>query len=458
MASTSDIPYHLASARELCTLGAQLLQAGRAKGALVQFEKALALAPDMGEALLGRGVCLHELGSFTEALETYARLLAADPGQAVVWNNRGNTLLELCRYREAADSYRQALQLVPGLHDARVAMASCLQSLGHLDEAMAACDAVLAADPGHAEAHWNKSLLLLLRGDYSNGWREYEWRWRKRNFTSPRRDFPQPRWQGEPASGKTILIHAEQGFGDTIQFCRYIPMVAAQGLRVLFECQPPLAELMRTLTGVSQVIPMGAPLPEFDLQIPLMSLPLVFGTTLETIPAATPYLTPPADRLALWRELVMNDGRLKVGLCWAGKAYPDPNRSCPAEALAPLADLRGVSWYSLQLGWQAPLPFQMADLTGSIRDFADSAALISRLDLVISIDTAAAHLAGAIGKNAIVMLPHVPDWRWLLKRGDSPWYPLFRILRPKERGSWPGIVQKLCDAASQFSERRHQDE
>ena len=442
MANAADKPRQLDVARELCALGGQMLQAGKAGGALIQFDKALALAPDLSEALLGRGVCLHELGRLKEALATYDRLLAVDAGQALAWNNRGNTLLELCCYREAADSYAKALQLEPRLYDARVALASCLQSLGRLDEAMAACDAVLAVKPDHAEAHWNRSLLLLLKGDYRNGWQEYEWRWLKRNFTSPRRDFPQPRWQGEPAAGKTILIHAEQGFGDTIQFCRYIPMVAAMGLRVIFECQPPLVELMKSLAGVSQVLPMGSQLPKFDLQIPLLSLPLVFGTPVETIPSSVPYLAPPADRLEMWRERIQDDERLKVGLCWAGKAYPDPKRSCPVEELAPLTAVPGISWHSLQLGWQTALPFPMADLTGCIRDFADTAALIEQLDLVITIDTAVAHLAGALGKKTMVMLPHAPDWRWLLGREDSPWYPSMRLLRQNGLARWPGAVAK----------------
>lgn len=268
----------------------------------------------------------------------------------------------------------------------------------------------------------------------------------KRGFTSPRRDFLQPRWHGEPASGKTILIHAEQGFGDTLQFCRYVQLVAARGLRVIFECHPPLVTLMESLAGGKvSVVAMGEPLPSFfDLQVPLMSLPLIFDTTLETIPETVPYLTPSRERLPHWQCQIPEKDSLKIGLCWAGKSYPDPGRSCPVELLAPLAETRGVSWYSLQTGWKDALPFPMIDLTCHIRDFGDTAALISQLDLVITVDTAVAHLAGALGKPACLMLPYAPDWRWMLEREDSPWYPTMRLFRQQKAGDWESVIQRIA--------------
>jgi len=435
--------YSAEIARDIYSQGWQLLQAGRTRAAAFQFEKALCLSPGFSDAALALGHCLHSLGESGQALTVYDRLLTASPTLVAAWNNRGNTLLEMCRYQEAADSFSRALEMAPGLHDTRVALATCWQALGRLAEAMTACDTVLAAAPDNAEAHWNRGLLHLLQGDYCQGWREYEWRWQKRGFTSPRRDFPQPRWQGEQAAGQTILIHAEQGFGDTLQFCRYIPLVAARGLRVIFECHPPLVALMQGLPGVSEVIPMRRPVPAFDLHLPLMSLPLLFETTVETIPVATPYLVPPADRLPLWRGLVLDENRLKVGLCWAGKSYPDPRRSCPAALLEPLIGIENVSWYSLQLGWKEALPLSMNDTTGQINDFSDTAALISQLDLVITVDTAVAHLAGALGKPTWLLLPQAPDWRWMLNREDSPWYPTIRILRQKSQKGWEETIQRV---------------
>jgi Flp pilus assembly protein TadD len=431
-------------AGEIYSLGVSLLQLGRRREAAFQFRKALDMTPVFPDASLALGHCLHVLGKYEEALSVYDQVLTTSPLFFAAWNNRGTTLLEMCCYSEAAASYSRALDLAPTLHDARVAMATCYQALGRNDEALSACEEVLSVALEHAEAHWNRSLLLLLKGDYREGWREYEWRWRKRNFTSPLRDFPQPLWLGENAAGKTILIHAEQGFGDTLQFCRYVPLVAARGMKVVFECHPPLAELMKSLTGDIEVIPMGRPLPGCDLHIPLMSLPRIFATTVETVPRSIPYLAPTGDRLPYWDSPKTEGWRIKAGLCWAGKAYPDPRRSCPVDQLAPLAEMDGVSWYSLQPAWREALPLPMTDLTGNIRDFGDTAALISRLDLVITVDTAVAHLAGALGKPTWVILPHAPDWRWMLKRQDSPWYPTMRLFRQTSPGHWQDVIKRVA--------------
>jgi len=431
---------------EIHSLGMSLLQAGKIREAAFQFRKALHLAPGFTDASLVLGHCLHAMGHFEAALETYDELLKTNTDFMAAWNNRGTTLLELGRFEEAATSFSRTLELAPNFHDARVALATCHQALGKVTEALWACDEVLAADPENAEAHWNRSLLLLLKGDYLEGWREYEWRWRKRNFTSPRRDFPQPLWRGEDLAGRTILIHAEQGFGDTLQFCRYVPLVAAASARVVFECHPPLVGLMKSLAGNVQVVAMGQPLPNFDLHLPLMSLPLIFGTTIENIPVTVPYLAPPEDRLSFWRSQISDYGRFKVGLCWAGKGYPDPRRSCPVELLTPLANLKGVSWHSLQTNWKEALPLPMLDFTSQISDFADTAALIKQLDLVITIDTSVAHLTGALGKPSWIMLPHAPDWRWMLERGDSPWYPSLLLFRQSAPNGWQAIIGHLTEA------------
>jgi Tfp pilus assembly protein PilF len=436
-------------------LGMTLLQMGKVREAAFQFRKALLVAPDLCDTAVALGHCLHLQGEYIDALRAYDQALQIAPDRAVVWNNRGNTLLELRRFDEAAKSYVRALDLAPELCDARVALATCYQAQGLREEALAACDTVLAAAPGHAEAHWNRALLLLLRGDYREGWREYEWRWHKRSFTSPQREFPQPRWRGEPIAGRTILIHAEQGFGDTLQFCRYVPLVAALGARIIFECHLPLVALMKSLAGDVNVIAMGEPLPRFDLQVPLLSLPMIFDTTVETIPRDVPYLAPPAERLYFWRSQINDNGSIRVGLCWAGKSYPDPGRSCPADLLVPLADIEGVSWYSIQVGWEKPLPLPMTDLTAHIRDFSDTAALMSRLDLVITVDTAVAHLAGVLGKKTWVMLPCAPDWRWMVEREDSPWYPTLRLFRQVQPDSWQDIIRQVVYALKNAVTRSH---
>lgn len=433
-------------AGDISALGRDLLHAGRVNSAAVQFKKALGLVSDDADATLGLGYCLHQQGRYEEALVLYDRLVEVSPGCAAGWNNRGTTLLEMCRYAEAASSFIRALEIIPNLHDARIALATSQQALGLVDEALSSCEMVLAAVPEHAEAHWNRSLLLLLKGEYREGWREYEWRWQKRGFTSPQRNFLQPRWNGEPAAGKTILIHAEQGFGDTLQFCRYVPLVAAQGMRVVFECHPPLVTLMRSLEGVDQVVSMGEPLPAFDLHLPLMSLPLVFKTELETVPAAVPYLNSPTGQT--WHGGQIVDKNIKIGLCWAGKRYPDLQRSCPVESLAPLADLDGITWYSLQLSWKDKIPLPINDYTVLFQNFDDTAGLISQLDLVITIDTAVAHLAGALGKPTLLMLPFSADWRWLLDRDDSPWYPTIKILRQKSLKDWSEIILRVKNMLS----------
>ncbi len=419
-----------------------LLQQNRHAQALFMLRKALLLDSDHTDCKLAAAHALHSLGRYAEALLLYDEMIAKAPNLAAPWNNRGTTLLALRRFSEATDCYQRALEIMPGLHDSRVAMASCLQSLRRENEALQACEEVLAAAPNHAEAHWNRGLLLLLRGDLTNGWREYEWRWRKRDFTSPTRNFHQPAWRGEDINGKTILIHAEQGFGDTLQFCRYIPMVASLGARVIFECQPPLVSLMRGIPKIAQVVATGDVLPEFDLHLPLLSLAFIFGTTLDTIPAiATPKINPAtAER---WKQLIPDNGKRKIGLCWSGKSYPDPARSCPAEALQPLCELPGIDWYSLQVTPAGKPAIALQDLTGLIHDFSDSAALVSRMDLIITIDTAVAHLAGVMQKPVWTMLPYAPDWRWMLERSDSPWYPSMKLFRATAADDWAGIIHNL---------------
>jgi hypothetical protein len=329
---------------------------------------------------------------------------------------------------------------------------------GELDEALSVCQRAIQLRPDHAGAHWNKSLVLLLKGDFAQGWAEYEWRWQSKDFRSPRRDFPQPQWRGEDPSGRTILLHAEQGFGDTIQFIRYAPLLAGRGARVIVECQPELQRLLGGVEGIQHLTARGEPLPPFDLHTPLLSLPLAWGTRVKTIPGNVPYIKPDPALVGAWRGRLAGDSALKVGLVWAGSPIrkDDRYRSLPLSSLAPLAGVKGVSFYSLQKGKateqaQNPPPgMNLIDMTEEIKDFADTAALISHLDLVITVDTAVAHLAGAMAKRVWTMLEFVPAWRWLLNREDSPWYPTMRLFRQPAIRDWATVIRRVAGELQNF--------
>lgn len=401
------------------------------------------------ERILREGAALHDSGQYDEALNLYDEAVGRWPTLALLWNNRGNTLLEMGFFDQAAKSYQQALLLAPTLHDSRVALATCLQAQGKLHEALVECAKVLRAAPDHAEAHWNYSLLLLLQGNYAAGFREYEWRWKKRRFTSPVRAFTEPRWNGGPLTGQTMLVYAEQGLGDTIQFCRYLPLLVERGAQVLFECHHPLKALMQTLGNGITVLAFGDPLPFFDCQAPLLSLPFLMNSTQETIPCDVPYLASPTEHLPFWQSVMPPRSGRRIGLCWSGKSYPDPGRSCPPELLVPLGSVAGAAYVSLQIGCEGiKPPVALMDLTMLVQDFADTAALMTQLDLVITIDTAVAHLAGALGKETWVLVPFAPDWRWGLERQDCLWYPTVRIFRQHEPGNWEAVVQEVALALS----------
>jgi hypothetical protein len=310
----------------------------------------------------------------------------------------------------------------------------------------------LEVDGEYADAHWNLSLALLTMGNMPEGWREYEWRWKMRGLFQPR-SFARPLWDGKAAQGRTILLHAEQGMGDTLQFIRYAPLVAERGLTVIVECQQEVAELVRGVRGIHQVVARGQQLPAFDVHCPLLTLPLLFGTTVESIPAQAPYLA--ADRLLQeqWRErLAASAPGLKAGLVWAGKPThrKDSRRSCALSAFAPLARVEGISWHSLQKGEAAqqaahpPEGMQLTDWTDEMKDFSVTAALVANLDLCISVDTSVAHLAGALGKPVWTLLPYEPDWRWMLGREDSPWYPTMRLFRQELPGQWGPVMARLA--------------
>lgn len=435
--------------------GSDLLQTGEAAEALLRFQDARKIAPSNATLNLYTGAALHDLGDYEGAIASYRLALNNAPAIGEVHNNLGNSLMALGRFAEAADCFLRASELMPTSPVPRAARATALQATGNVDEAEADCRIAVAIDPFFAAAHWNLALNLLLQGRYEEGWQEYEWRWQKPDFTSPARHNNIPLWDGSPLNGRTILLHAEQGFGDTIQFVRYVPMVAKCGGKIVLECHPQLVSLFQGIQGVFSVVAFGGDLPVCECQAPFLTLPRIFATTLETIPACSSILAPVALQTK-WQQRIPSNSGPKVGIAWAGSTvhHNDCFRSLPLPLLSSFATRTDISFFSLQMGDAkrqlelSPLANGIIDLTDHIDDFADTAALIEQLDLIISVDTAVAHLAGILGKPVWLLLPFAPDWRWLLDRSDSPWYPTMQIFRQKQPGDWGSVIDQVHSALS----------
>ena len=438
---------------------AQLRQTrGDIAGALADIERLAPQRPGDARVQADRGHLLRDLGRSADALAAYDRALTLKPDDPGTHNCRGNVLIELNRLDEALAAYDRALAIDPDHTFALVNRGSALRYLGRSDEALASFDRAIALAPDLADAHWNKALLQLSLGDFTEGLAGYEWRWR-RGIEAPR-DFAQPRWQGEDLTAKTILLHAEQGLGDSIQMLRYLPMVAAKGARIVLELPDTLLPLI-TNPAIT-LVRSGAALPPFDVYCPLMSLPLAFGTTTGTIPAAVPYLGVPNARLEKWKAKLAAIAAPRVGLVWSGRAdhVNDHNRSLPLSRLAPVLSVPGVQFVSLQRETRADDAAEVARwpnltrLDETLTDFADTAAAIAELDLVIAVDTAVAHLTGALGKPVWILISHIQDWRWLVGRSDSPWYPSARLFRQTTPGDWDNTVGELARALGDFVETR----
>ncbi len=432
--------------------GTALRELKRPGEALASYDRALATRPDHVEAFYCRGVVLRELKRLDEALASYDQAVALQPDYFDALNNRGMTLHELKRFPEALASYDRALAVRPDYFPALTNRGVTLHQLKRLDEALVCYDYALAVNPGYVDGHFNKSLLQLLKGDYEVGWREYEWRrWKEENLTPFKRDFSQSLWLGQTAiAGKTILLHSEQGFGDTIQFCRYAPLVAERGARVLLEVPVQLKDLMASLAGVAEVIAAQDKPPDFDLHCPLPSLPLALATRIESIPAQVPYFTVAPEILNRWTNAVGPKRNLRIGLVWSGSSAHkgDAIRSISLRSLLPLVDL-DAEFVSLQKEVRdddlATLKERddIVHFGDKLETFADTAAVIANLDLVIAVDTSVAHLAGALAKPVWVLLPFLPDFRWLLDREDSPWYPTARLFRQQAPGDWSGVIRRV---------------
>jgi tetratricopeptide (TPR) repeat protein len=465
----------LASANRALALSADFVDALNNRGnalagldqpaeALASFERALTLQSGFAQGWNNRACVLRDLGRPADALASCDQAITLQPNYADAWSNRANALSDLNRPEDAQASYQRAIELAPALTDAWNNLGLTLVDLNLHTQALGSYEHALTLSPGFAEAHWNESLCLLQMGRLAEGWQKYEWRWERRRIKAGKRVFAEPLWLGDfPIVGKTILLHAEQGLGDTLQFCRYAALVSALGARVLLEVQPELMRLLSHLEGVAELIEQGQPLPSFDCHCPLLSLPLAFKTELDTIPAGTPYLHPDPQTAQRWAERIGNDapGALKVGLVWAGGNRPhvaelrknDARRSIALDTLRPLFDIPQVQFYSLQKGPAARQLVQspesgsrIIDYTDELADFADTAALVANLDLVISVDTAVAHLAGAINRPVWILNRFDTCWRWMLERTDSPWYSSARLFRQPALGEWTSVIELVREA------------
>lgn len=432
--------------------GNVLMDLRRFEEALVSFNQALALDPNNAHACNNRGLVLLEvLERHEDAVSDFKKAVSIRPDYAEAYYNLGNALKDLRQFEEARAAFDKAIALNPGFAEAYYSRAVLLSEQQKFEEALSGFNQVISLQPDHARAHYNIGILNLLLGNLAKGWPEYEWRWKNEPLKNHVRSFKQALWTGDQSlAGKTILVHTEQGMGDVIQFSRYLPMLTAMGAKVVLAAPPALASLMQTLPTEVTVVIKWNELPDFDVHCPVVSLPWAFKTTLETIPAQVPYLAADPQKIIQWHERLGEKHKPRIGLVWSGSAthINDRNRSIALRALAPLMRL-DVEYHSLQ---KEVRPDDQRDMTkfpqlqlhtDDLHDFSDTAALISAMDLVITVDTSVAHLAGALGKPVWILLPQVPDFRWLLDRQDSLWYPTARLFRQQSVGDWGGVIESV---------------
>ncbi len=483
-----------ANADVLHRLGVLVLQSGRADEAVMLLERTVALDPRDGGMAANLGAAYTIAGRHEAARKTLAAAVERDPSNAGAFMNLGNTLYLLGRLDEAAVALQSCLHRAPGHGTAHGNLGVVLQDLGRIEEAQTCYERAVELNPDQAMAHANlgtllkdrgqltaaldcfaralaiqpdcqpalcgRGTLLLSQGDFAAGWADYENRIGCPQFNTLR--FPQPRWDGSPFADGTLLIHCEQGLGDTFQFIRYVKLVAQRARKIVVACEPQLIPLL-SASGVSGLVDRKGPLPPFDMHAPLMSLPLIFGTTLNTIPRGVPYLAVDEGRIAKWRQDLGRYEGLKVGIAWQGaKSFArDRTRSIPLEQFAPLANVPGVRLFSLQKGQGSeqlatlanrfPVVDLARDLDPPGEAFLDTAAVMKCLDLVVTSDSAPAHLAGALGVKVWVALARVPEWRWMLERTDSPWYPTMRLFRQRQSGDWLGAFANMADELAKLA-------
>ena len=420
---------------------------GAMEDALYGYREVVRLQPDDAPSWFQIGLLLRRSRAIEESLVPLRETLRINPKHAEAHNSLGNTLSDLGQRAEAETHYREAIRYHPAFPEAHNNLGIALAGRGAFAESLALYDRAIELSPNYAAAHLNRSLVRLLMGDFAGGWVDYEWRLK---MTGAPARFKPPVWDGSPLAGRTILLHADQGYGDTIHLIRYAPLVKAGGGKVVVECQAPVLRLLESAAGVDRLILRGTPLPAFDVQAPLLSLPGILGTRLETIPATIPYLFPEPVLAERWQRELQPLAGIRIGIVWQGHpTHPgDRERSAPLDRFGTLAAIDGVSLVSLQVdaGREQRATFNLFDVGDRLTSFAETAAVIASLDLVITVDTAVAHLAGALGKPVWVLLPPVPDWRWLLDREDSPWYPTMRLFRRAQEEDWQAVFGRVTEA------------
>jgi len=430
--------------------------ASAAMGALpdakISFQATLDIDPAFAPARFEMGKICHDEGDLDAAERHYDQAIRNDPTMSEALVNLANVQRASQRLEEAVENYLLALEMIGDVAIVHGNLGVALHELGDIDGALVAYERALEIESGDSEVRRNRAQALLQLGRFEEGWREFEWRWKTRHFAAIRRTWNMPQWDGTPLDGGTVLIHAEQGFGDCLQFIRFAPLVRKRVARVIVECPAPTAGLVSRVVGVDDVVPAGAPLPEVDAHIPMMSLPGVFGVDLETLPAEVPYLSVADQDRRTWAGRIGPGERLRVGVVWKGSHKHQRNtwRSPGIDALSPLFGVADINFISLQKDDEAAdikaagLREDVLRLGHEFRDFSETAAVVDNLDLIITPDTAVAHLAGGMGKPVWVMLPHVSEWRWLMDRDDSPWYPTMKLFRQDRRGDWSAPVAQMA--------------
>jgi tetratricopeptide (TPR) repeat protein len=435
-------------------LGKALQEQGKLNEAIVCYKQVVMLKPTSAEAYNNLGRLYEEQGNPKEAASCFERAITLKPDYADAYNNLGAIHYDQGRSEDAVSCFQRALELNPSRAETHSNLGNILKNEGKLDEAIARYECAIAHNPAYAEAHLNEAFARLLIGDFAAGWRKNEWRWMIKKHRP--RDLNAPLWDGTDLHGKTILLHCEQGLGDNIQFVRYASMVKEKGGQVLLLCPPELASLFERVVGPNQIL--TSIVRPFDCQTPLLSLPGLFGTTLNTIPAKVPYLHPNEELVKFWRSRLARLNGYKVGVVWRGNPTHknDRNRSMTSAQFAQFLDLPGISVVSLQKdATEEEVKGLKIDAHGlncgpELKDFSDTAALVCSVDLVITVDTSVCHLAGAVGVPVWTLLPFAPDWRWLLKRTDSPWYPTMRLFRQPKIGDWQSVLQLVRIELSQI--------
>lgn len=455
--ATAVLADHPREPRVFMRLGTLHLLQQRFDEAETHYRRGLELDPTNPDWHYNLALVYGGRGDSTRAIESYRSAIALQPAHRDAHFNLATELHEVDELEDAIDHYLAADAIEPGHRDVLTGAGLAMLELDRLDEACACFERILAHHPDYPEARLYRGLAELKLGDYAHGWDDYEFRLDTDEIRSMRRYYPGNAWNGEDVAGRTVMLVAEQGFGDAIQFARFAPLLMERGARVLLEAPRPLVSLLRSIPGL-EVIPRDDPLPHYDYYAYLMSLPRFFARSLDSVPARVPYLTPSTDKVAAWKQRLTSDHNLRVGLVWAGdphKNHPkryraDRRRSAPLARLATLGTVPGITWYSLQKGDAAEqargpnAPFPIVDLTDELESFEDTAALIEALDLIVAVDTAVGHLAGALAKPTWSMLRYDCCWRWLKDRTDSPWYPQARLYRQPQRFDWESVAATVA--------------